>query len=264
MSEYSTIKVNLSRKTATVTLARSEVHNAFNEQSILELTNAFTTLGEEKSIRAIILQGEGKHFCAGADLGYMLRSAELTFEQNIAAAKTMATMFRAIDRCPKPVIGRVHGAVLGGGIGLCAVCDTVVAIEDSKYSLSEIRLGILPAVIGPYTIAKIGYSNFRSLGISAERFNAVVALRIGLIHEVVSPEKIDDAIEKRVEALGSCAPEAIAVFKGYANRLGAVDNDAIIEHAAKLIATARTGTEGREGIAAFLEKRTAAWVESLS
>ncbi|MDK9701171.1 MAG: enoyl-CoA hydratase-related protein [bacterium] len=263
MDTLQTIQVAIYNKVAHVTLARPEVNNAFNEVMITELTSVFDDLGKREDVRVIVLSGSGKNFSAGADLSYMKQAAAMNFEQNRNAAKTMATMFRTIDRCPKPVLGKVHGAALGGGFGLCAVCDQVVAATNTKFGLTEIKLGILPAVIGPFTIAKIGFSNFRAYGLSGERFDSEVALRIGLIHEVVTPEELDNAIERKLEAFGSAAPKAIAVFKTYARELSGIDSDEWLERTATLISQARTGDEGREGITAFLEKRTATWVDKL-
>jgi methylglutaconyl-CoA hydratase len=263
MLAYTTINVAHSGKVATVTLSRPEVGNAFNEAMTAELTDTFTELGAHNNVRAIVLEGAGKFFCAGADLNHMQRAANQSYEDNINAALTMQTMFRTIDRCPKPVIGKVHGFVLGGGFGLCAVCDIVIADADTKFALSEIRLGILPAVIGPFTCAKIGYSNFRAYGITGERFDAHTALRIGLIHDVVPAERLADAVAKKLEAIGLSGPEAIAKLKNYSQHLAGLDNDELRLLTAELISGARKSAEGKEGIGSFLEKRPAAWVDKL-
>jgi len=181
---------------ARVTLSRPDVRNAFNAELIAELRSSFESLGADDGVVAIVLAGEGKVFCGGADINWMRASLDLTREQNVADAQAMSDMFRTIDRCPKPTIARVHGAALGGGAGLAAVCDVVVASDETVFGFTETKLGIIPAVISPFVLAKIGASNGRALFLTGERFDARRALAIGLAHEVVAASALDASVDR--------------------------------------------------------------------
>ncbi len=261
MSQLTTLNVARKQSVVFVSLSRPEVHNAFSEAMITELTDEFTELSKDESIRVIVLQGSGKSFCAGADLDYMRQAAALDYAANREAALQLAEMYRAIYDCPIPILGIVHGAAMGGGIGLCSVCDVVVAAESTKFSLSEVRLGIIPAVIGPYTIGKIGYSNFLALGVTGERFDARTALQIGLVHEVVANELLDVAAQQKLELFLQGSAAAQRLMKKYARTLLPVAPQDYANTAATAIATARMSPDGKEGITAFLEKRQPIWVE---
>jgi len=244
---------------AEVRLNRPDVRNAFNAELIAALTEEFTRVGGDPSVRAVVLSGEGKVFCGGADIAWMRASLDLTYDENTADARAMSDMFRAIDRCPKPVIGRVHGAALGGGAGLAAVCDIVVASADAIFGFTEVKLGIIPAVISPFVLAKIGVSNARALFLTGERFDAKRALHIGLVHEVVVADTLDISIERMVAEIQNAGPRAVAAAKALIPRVRAATYDESREITAKAIADQRTSAEGQEGLRAFIERRKAQW-----
>lgn len=254
-----TILVSTKRGTARVTLSRPDVRNAFNAEVIRELREVFVALGADDAVRRIVLAGEGRTFCGGADVKWMRGALELNYDENVADAEAMSNMFRAIDRCPKPVIGRIHGAALGGGAGLAAVCDVAIACDDTIFGFTEVKLGIIPAVISPFVIAKIGISHARALFPTGERFDARRALAIGLVHEVVTPEKLDAAIERVVGELRSAGPSAVAAIKALIPQVTAASYDAALGITASAIAKQRTSEEGQEGLRAFLERRPASF-----
>ena len=247
---------------ARLKLNRPDVHNAFNAELIGELRATFRKLAEEtpETLRAVVLAGAGPSFCAGADVSWMRASMGLTREQNEQDAMVMAEMFDAIDRCPVPVIARVHGAALGGGMGLCAVSDLVIAEVGAKFGFTETRLGILPAVIGPFVIAKIGETHARALFPGGRRFDATRALRIGLVHEVVEGEPaLDAAVDVALADLLDAGPHAARAAKAIIREVRGLPHESTRWHTARRIATQRASAEGQEGLRAFLEKRDAAW-----
>ncbi|HEV8192804.1 MAG TPA: enoyl-CoA hydratase-related protein [Ktedonobacterales bacterium] len=243
-----------------VTLTRPEVHNAFNEHLIAELRSVFELLDGDDTLRAVVLQGEGGNFCAGADLTWMGASLHYPHDENIADALSMSDMFRAIDGCRHPVIARVHGLALGGGSGLVAVCDLVIAAEDARFGFTEARLGIAPAVISPFVVKKVGESHARALFVTAERFDAARALAIGLAHRVVPVDQLDAAVEAVLRDIGQSGPMGVRAAKLMARTVGQLDPEEARETTAATIADLRTSPEGQEGIRAFLEKRRASWV----
>ncbi|HEX8982197.1 MAG TPA: enoyl-CoA hydratase-related protein [Ktedonobacterales bacterium] len=245
-----------------VTLNRPEVHNAFNETLIAELHTAFTQLSADESVRAIVLQGAGRSFCAGADLNWMRASLDFTHEQNVADAMRMADMFRAINQCPHPVIGRIQGAALGGGAGLTAVCDIAITTEDCRFGFTEARLGIAPAVISPFAARKIGESHARALFMTAERFDAERALSIGLVHQVVPAAELDDAVQATLHNIELSGPAGVAAAKRMAMTILHLSDAEARQVTAHTIAGLRVSEEGQEGIRAFLEKRTARWAQT--
>jgi len=245
---------------AGITLNRPEVRNAFNDELIAEITAAFTTLGRQDDVRVIVLRGEGKAFCAGADLAYMGRVAEYDHNQNLADARKLQGMFEAIYMSPKATLASVQGAAFGGGLGLAAVCDVVVAAEDAVFAFSEARLGMAPAVISPFVIRKIGVGNARALFVTGEPFSAATALRIGLCHEVVPAEQLEDAVLRVANSILKCGPLAVAACKGLLERVDGKDAFDVAGITAETIADLRVSEEGREGIQAFLEKRPPHWV----
>jgi len=247
---------------ARVTLARPDVRNAFNAELIARLTETFTLLGTDPDVRCIILDGEGRAFCGGADVNWMRASLELSEDANVRDAEAMSDMFRAIDRCPKPVIARVHGAALGGGAGLCAVADAVVADRDTVFGFTETKLGIIPAVISPFALAKIGPSHARRLFLTGERFDAERAQAIGLVHEVVGGDALDGTVESIAEELIGAGPQATAAAKALIPAVLAASYDDSRALTARAIAQRRTSAEGQEGLRAFLERRPAAWIAS--
>lgn len=261
MSEF--IRTSVSSKVARVVLARPDLHNAFNEVVIAEVTDAFRELGLDASVRVIVLAGEGKSFCAGADVNWMRKMVGYSFDENVADANLLAVMLRTIRECPKPVIARIHGAALGGGVGLAAACDIVVALSSAVFSLSEVKLGIIPAVISPFVIEKIGMSQARRYGLTAERFDAHEAKRIGLVHEVAdSVNAMDAAIEKLCETLIANGPEALAACKWVLSEVGGVRWDDVQSRTTARIAERRVSPEGQEGLRSFLEKRAPIWSET--
>lgn len=246
---------------AHVTLGRPERHNAFDEDLIAALSLAFLTFGQNPAVRAIILSGEGKSFCAGADVNWMRRAADFTPEQNHADALKLSAMLATINTCPKPVIARVHGAVSGGGVGLVACADMVVAEEGTTFRLSEVRLGLTPATISPFVIAKIGQSHARRLFLTAEAFGPEYARQIGLAHETaIDREAADAQVIHWLSHLRSAAPGAVSDAKALISTVsGQPITNALRAETAARIAARRASPEGREGLAAFLEKRSPNW-----
>lgn len=247
---------------ARVTLNRPDVHNAFNAELIGELRRVFTRFADEpaESLRAVVLAGAGPSFCAGADVNWMRASLGLTRDQNEQDAMVMAEMFDAIDRCPAPVIARVHGASLGGGMGLCAASDLVIAEAGAKFGFTETRLGILPAVIAPFVIAKTGETHARALFPGGRRFDATRALRIGLVHEIVEgDEALDAAVDVALTDILAAGPTAARAAKSIIREVRGLPHESTRWHTARRIAGQRTSPEGQEGLRAFLEKRAPGW-----
>jgi methylglutaconyl-CoA hydratase len=247
---------------ARVTLNRPEVRNAFNAELIGNLRTLFRKMADEPAdeLRAVVLAGNGPSFCAGADVTWMRASLGLSKEQNEQDAMVMAEMFDAIDRCPAPVISRVQGAALGGGMGICAVSDLVIAEAGAKFGFTETRLGILPSVISPFVITKIGESHARALFPGGRRFDAMRASRIGLVHEVVEGEgALDAAVDSAVADLLAAGPTAARAAKAVIREVRGLPHESTRWHTARRIAGQRTSPEGQEGLRAFLEKREPAW-----
>jgi methylglutaconyl-CoA hydratase len=260
METQISVKYGYQDRIATVTLRRPEVHNAFNTQMIQELTEAFTTLGADERLHAVVLTGEGASFCAGADVSMMREAANYSEEQNVEDALRMADMLYTINSFPCPVLARVNGVALGGGVGLVSVCDIVIAAENARFAFSEVKLGIAPAVISPFAMRKIGESAARALFVTGERFSAERAQRLGLVQAVVPREHLDDAVEKALNELLTSAPQAIRVCKALAMTVGQMSYEQARHYTAATIARLRAGQEGQEGLRAFLEKRTPAWI----
>jgi methylglutaconyl-CoA hydratase len=259
--EFTLLAIHREGAIAHVALARPEVRNAFNAELIAQMHAAFEQLDADDGIRAVVLSGEGKTFCGGADIQWMRGSLELSREANLEDARAMSRMFRAIDTLRKPLIGRIHGAALGGGSGLVACCDVAIASSDTLFGFTETKLGIMPAVISPFVLAKIGLSHARALALTGERFDAARALAIGLVHEVVASEAdLDAAVERVVREVRSASPTGIAATKALFARVSEEAYDATLETTAQAIAAQRTSAEGQDGLRAFLEKRPAAWM----
>ncbi|HEX3551248.1 MAG TPA: enoyl-CoA hydratase-related protein [Candidatus Elarobacter sp.] len=244
---------------ARVVLSRPAVRNAFNAELIAALAAAFVALAGDDAVRVIVLQGDGPVFCGGADINWMRSALDLSEDANVVDALAMSDMFRAIDRCPKPVVARVHGAAIAGGSGLCAVADAVVAEEGATFGFTETKLGIIPAVIAPFVLAKIGASHARRLFLTGERFGAERARAIGLVHDVVPPAALDEAVEGIVRELASAGPSAIAAAKSLLPQVAAASYDESRTITARAIARRRVTPEAQEGLRAFLERRSAAW-----
>ena len=243
----------------TVTLARPDSHNALNVGLIEELTSCFEDISDDDGVRAVVLAGEGRSFCAGADIGYMRETANFTYEDNLDDARRLATMYWTIDTCPKPLVARVHGAALGGGSGLVAVADVVVADEEARFAFTEVRLGIAPASIAPFVVRKIGASHARSLFVTGERFRVEKAREIGLVHNVAPRDDLDAAVEEKVGELLQGGPVAQATVKALLRRLETTEPMEAPGLTSRVISELRTGEEGQEGLAAFLEKREPGW-----
>lgn len=245
---------------AEVYLNRPEVRNAFNDGVIAELTDAFRTLGGEPALRAIVLGGHGKAFCAGADLAWMRAMADYSWEQNRADAAKLAEMLWTVWSCPLPVVGRVHGDCYAGGVGLAAVCDVLVAAEGVQFCLSEARLGLLPATIGPYVVRALGEQASRRYFASAERFDAARAHALGFVHEIAGADSLDAKVDEIVAALVANGPAAVKACKQLVKDMAhrPID-DALREDTARRIADIRASAEGREGVQSFLDKRPPAW-----
>jgi methylglutaconyl-CoA hydratase len=260
MSEF--VKHEIDAGVGRVTLSRPDLHNAFNEVVIRELHEAFVDLGGDERVRAIVLQAEGKSYCAGADLHWMKRMVGYSFEENVADAMTMANMLRAIHECPKPTIARVHGAAFGGGVGLVAACDMAVALESAVFCLSEVKLGIIPAVISSFVLHKTGPSAFRRYAITAERFGGAEAKRMGLVSETAdTPETMDAVINSLTEAIKANGPQAVAACKSVIGEVLAFNWDRALDITTQRIAARRVSDEGQEGMKSFLEKRNPNWMD---
>ena len=245
---------------AEVWLNRPDVRNAFNDAVIGELTEAFANLGSDGSLRAIVLVGHGKAFCAGADLNWMRSMAGYSWAENHADASRLAQMLWTIYSCPLPVVGRIHGDCYAGGVGLAAVCDVLVAAEGVQFCLSEARLGLLPATIGPYVVKALGEQASRRYFTTAERFDAARAQALGFVHEVVPAQAIDGAVNGIVDALVANGPAAVKACKQLVKDVSARPIDAALrDDTARRIADIRASAEGREGVAAFLGKREPGW-----
>jgi len=245
----------------TVTLYRPELHNAFNPEMIDELHACFEQLAADRRVRAVVLTGAGRSFCAGADLGWMHASLGLTHEQNIADAERLAAMLEALDTLLLPVIGCVNGAAFGGGIGLVACCDIVIAADSAHFGFTEVKLGIIPGVIARYVVPKIGPSHARALFVSGKRFDAAYAQRIGLVHDVVPKSKLNDVTQKAVGDVLTSGPEAIERAKQLVRAMLVLPDAEARRYSVRAIADARVSDEGQEGISAFLEKRKPWWAE---
>lgn len=243
-----------------VWLNRPEVRNAFNDGVVAELTQAFRAFGAERGLRAIVLGGHGKAFCAGADLGWMRSMAGYSWEQNHADAARLAEMLWTIWQCPLPVVGRIHGDCYAGGVGLAAVCDVLVAADGVSFCLSEARLGLLPATIGPYVVRALGVQASRRFFVTAERFGAADAKALGFVHEVVAVDVLDAKVAEIVSAIVANGPAAVQACKRLVQDVAGRTVDAALrDDTARRIADIRASAEGREGVAAFLDKREPGW-----
>ena len=256
------IRISTQGHVATVVLSRPDVRNAFNDEVIAELTQAFSQLGEDPAVRVVVLMAEGPAFCAGADLNWMRRMADYSREENEQDAEKLAFMLRTIYECPKPTIARVQGDVYAGGMGLVAACDIAVSVDTANYCLSEVKLGLIPATIGPYVIRAMGPRAAHRYFLTAERFNAQEALRIGFVHEVVPAERLDAMVGSWVQALLAASPNAIKECKKLVQYVADRDiTRLLIDHTVKAIADIRASDEGKEGVQSFLNKRKPAWVQ---
>ena len=256
-----TLQIERQGLVARVWLNRPDVRNAFNDGVIAELRSTFDSLAADTSLRAIVLGGRGKAFCAGADLSWMKTMAGYSWEQNRADAQALADMLWAVYRCPVPVVGRVQGDCYAGGVGLAAVCDVLVAADGVQFCLSEARLGLLPATISPYVIRAMGEQAARRYFVTAERFSAAQAAAMGFVHEVCAADALDAKVDEVVAALVGNGPMALRACKALVQDVAGREIDAALrEETARRIADVRASDEGREGVQSFLGKRKPAWL----
>jgi methylglutaconyl-CoA hydratase len=255
------LQLHFDRSIATVTLNRPEVRNAFNDEVIAELTAVLAELGERAEVRCVVLAGNGPAFCAGADLNWMKRMAGYTRDQNLADAAALANMLRVLYRCPKPTIARVQGDVYAGGTGLVAACDIAVSVDTAWYCLSEVKLGLIPATISPYVMRAMGERAAHRYFLTAERFSAAEALRIGFVHEVVTAAALDAKVAELARALVQAGPAAVKACKELVQEVGGRNiTQLLIDRTVQNIADIRVSDEGREGIQSFLGKRKPRWL----
>lgn len=258
---FATIDVAVRNGIGILTLNRPEVHNAFNETMIAELTEALQQLGADDGVRAIVLTGNGASFCAGADLNWMKKMAAYSRAENLADASALARMLQTLNDVPKPTVARIHGATYGGGVGLTACCDIAIAAAEATFALSEAKLGLIPATISPYVIEAIGARQARRYFLTAERFEAAEAFRLGLVHDIVPIAQLDDRINEVLGTLLLVGPHAQRECKALIRAVAHRPIDArVIAGTVRHIATVRASPEGKEGVAAFLGKRPAAWI----
>ncbi len=262
----SCLQIEINGPVAQVTLKRPEVHNAFDDRMITELTQCYQRLSDDNSVRVIVLRGAGKSFCAGAHLAWMERIAGFSTEENVADAQAMQRMFATIADCPKITVAAVHGPAIGGGVGLVAACDIAIADCEAWFTLSEVRLGLIPAVIAPYVVEKIGIGRARALFLSGQRVVADCALRIGLVHHVVATfgsvdkaRSFDNAVQHQIEPLLAAGPTAVAAAKRLLRQIEGQTPAEAAEATVECIASLRVGPEAQEGMRAFLEKREPNW-----
>ena len=260
---YEFIKYDIDESfVATVTFNREEIHNAFNDKMIFEITDIFKKINNDKRIRLVVLTGTGRSFCAGADLNWMGSMVDYTMEENLTDSKKLSKMFKAINECEKPVIGKINGHALGGGMGILAVCDYVITHNKAKFGFTETRLGLIPAVISPFCIAKMGESQARAWFLSGEKFTGNQAMSMGLIHEVVDLNLFDARAKAIVASHLQAAPEASFSAKKLIKDILYLDRKNIEDYTCKAISSKRVSAEGQEGMKALLSKRKPNWIKN--
>ena len=251
-----------SRGVAQVTLNNPDKHNAFDDQMIIELTNAFNALAANTNVRIMLLKSEGKSFSAGADLDWMKRMASYSYQQNLNDARALAAMLKALHQMPIPTIARVQGAAFGGAVGLVSCCDIALASSNASFALSEVKIGLVPSTISPYVIAAIGERHAKRYFMTAERFDTNTALQISLVHEAVEEQFLDDKVEQLITAILSNGPEAVVAAKQLVFAVsGKAIDSSLIEHTCEVIAGIRVSAQGQEGLSAFLDKRKPHWLK---
>ncbi len=255
------LTINDHAKVRTITLSRPDVRNAFNDEVIAELKNAFLAVAQDASVRCVVLAAEGPAFCAGADLNWMRRMADYSRDDNLADACQLATMLKAMYECPQPTIARVQGDVYAGGMGLVAACDMAVSVDTAQFCLSEVKLGLIPATISPYVIRAMGARAAHRYFLTAERFNAAESHRIGFVHQVVNAAELDVAVQALTDALCSASPHAVRACKRLVQDVAEREiNDALVAQTVEGIADIRASAEGKEGVQSFLQKRKPNWL----
>lgn len=260
---FETLKITVDeRGVASLEMARPDKHNALSEQLITELTHAAKALSTDDAVRVVVLSGQGRSFCAGGDLAWMQAQMAADADTRRREAGKLAYMLQALNTLPKPLIGRVHGAAFGGGVGIACVCDVALGVSGGKLGLTETKLGLIPATIGPYVIARMGEANARRVFMSGRIFQAEEAAALGILARVVEPENLDAAVEAEVAPYLACAPRAVATAKALARRFGPPIGEMQINASIDALIACWDGNEADEGIAAFFEKRPAQWVRS--
>jgi methylglutaconyl-CoA hydratase len=259
--EYETLTYQRKSRVGRIVFTRPEVHNAFNGQMIDELYDVFERIHRDKSVRVVILTGEGKSFCAGADLNWMRAVKDYSYEKNFSESMRLAEVFHQIYTCPKPVIGRINGAAIGGGTGFVAVCDIAIASTEAVFSFSEVKIGVVPACISPYVVKRVGEGRAREFFLTGERLTAERALEAGLVNRAVPPDRLDDEVENIYTQLLSSGPEALRCCKELLASIANKDSQECKIHTAKVIARLRQSEEGQEGMDAFLSKRKPSWTQ---
>ena len=258
---FTTIKIDQRGPVAWVILNRPEIRNAFNNVMISEIAEAFRAINQRKDLRIVVVTGEGNAFCAGADLKWMGDVLKYTYDENLKDSLKLAEMFHLMFTCPLPTIARVNGPAIGGGCGIAAVCDIVIASDKAVFSLSEVKLGLVPACISPYVIRRMGDKNCREFFLTGERLTAERALAAGLANQVTPHDKLDDAVNARIEQLVSSGPQALAMCKELLEKAPNIPEPEVGKYTAEVIARLRMGDEGQEGMKAFFEKRKPKWAE---
>ena len=258
--KYTTLKYDKDGRIGRVSFCRPEIHNAFNGTVITEMSHLFSELAKDDDLRVILLTGEGKSFCAGADLNWMREVITQSFEQNLAESNALANLFYQIYAFKRPVVGRINGAAIGGGTGFVAVCDIAVAARSAKFSFSEVKIGVVPACIGPYVIRKMGEGKARELFITGERMSAERAFEVGLVNKVVDDDQLDTEVENLIQSILSSGPEAVAMAKKLVSEVPLMTPSQFKPFTAEMIAKLRVSSEGQEGMDAFLNKRKPKWV----
>jgi methylglutaconyl-CoA hydratase len=259
--DLSTVTFRKDGAVARVTFCRPKIHNAFNGTVIDEMQQVFDEIGRDKSLRVVVLTGEGKSFCAGADLNWMRSVITQSFEQNLAESNALAELFYTMYTCPRPIIGRVNGAAIGGGTGFVAVCDMSIAARSAVFSFSEVKIGVVPACIGPYVVKKMGEGRARELFITGERMNAERAHEVGLVNKVVDDDQLDAEVDKLTQSVLTSGPEAVAMAKKLIREVPGMTPEQYKPYTAEMIAKLRISDEGQVGMDAFLNKRKPGWVE---
>jgi len=257
---YTTVKYRKDGPIGRVSFCRPEIHNAFNGTVIKEMSHLFGELAKDDDLRVVLLTGEGKSFCAGADLNWMREVISQSFEENLAESNALADLFYQIYTFRRPVVGRINGAAIGGGTGFVAVCDIAIAARSARFSFSEVKIGVVPACIGPYVIRKMGEGKARELFITGERMSADRAFEVGLVNKVVDDDQLDGEVDNLVQTILTSGPEAVAMAKKLVGEVPLMSPDKFKPFTAEMIARLRVSDEGQEGMDAFLNKRKPNWV----
>ena len=254
-----TVSVSIQDAVARVTLNRPNVRNAFNDEMLADLLDVFEDIREDPAVRVVVLTGEGKCFCAGADLHWMKRVVNYSYEENYEDSLRLARMLREVYTCPKPVIGRINGPAIGGGTGVVAVCDIAIASLDASFAFSETKLGLTPAAISPYLLKRMGEKNLREYFLTGQRFSAAQAAEMGLVNAVVPVDELDPAVDEKIGMILTGGPEALAVSKELIREIAERNLEDNGPYTAEVISRLRGSEEGQEGMNAFLEKRKPRW-----